>query len=348
MQISAMHASTVADDESHDDTSELDLSLMDSLVAGKSKTDATIDGIKRDIGHAPLLSAGLVVKHVKDLVPQFGFLGSRSESEPHDAKVFHNINVPFSTFICGVQGSGKSHTTACMLENALIPSRTLGVLQSPISALVFSYGQSQTVRGDFDVSEAVHLAASRPDFPGHCVKKVTVMVSPTNLAMRIRYEKQGHNIRVLPLWVNAKTLDISVLRALMAVDDKAVTLYMAQVESILREIGVTVQAVRESSYCISWCVLFCVAVVIALYRAIRVVCLHDVSMIVIGVEGADQGEEEPSHHHVAPGMSLPHEPSQLERQAGMGLWITRSSRTNYWRRSSTPSKPELSCSGLTY
>jgi hypothetical protein len=30
------------------------------------------------------------------------------------------------------------------------------------------------------------------------------------------------------------------------------------------------------------------AVVIALCRAIRVVCLHDVSMTVIGVEGADQ------------------------------------------------------------
>jgi hypothetical protein len=40
-----------------------------------------------------------------------------------------------------------------------------------------------------------------------------------------------------------------------------------------------------------------------------VVCLHDVSMIAIGVEGAKQDEEEPSHHHVAPGMSLPHEPS---------------------------------------
>jgi hypothetical protein len=53
------------------------------------------------------------------------------------------------------------------------------------------------------------------------------------------------------------------------------------------------------------------AIVIALYRAIRVVCLHDVSMIAIGVEGADQGEEEPSHHHVAPGTSLPHEPSQV-------------------------------------
>jgi hypothetical protein len=53
------------------------------------------------------------------------------------------------------------------------------------------------------------------------------------------------------------------------------------------------------------------AVVMALCRAIRVVCLHDVSMIVIGVEDADQGEEEPSYHHVAPGMSLPHEPSHM-------------------------------------
>jgi hypothetical protein len=54
------------------------------------------------------------------------------------------------------------------------------------------------------------------------------------------------------------------------------------------------------------------AVVIALCRAIRVVCLHDVTMTVIGVEGADQGEKEPSHHHVAPGMSLPHELSQQQ------------------------------------
>jgi hypothetical protein len=46
----------------------------------------------------------------------------------------------------------------------------------------------------------------------------------------------------------------------------------------------------------------------SVYRAIRVVCLHDVSIIAIGVEGANQGEEEPSHYHVAPGMSLPHKP----------------------------------------
>jgi hypothetical protein len=62
------------------------------------------------------------------------------------------------------------------------------------------------------------------------------------------------------------------------------------------------------------------AVVIALCRAIRVVCLHDVSMIVIDVEGADRGEE-PSHHHVAPGMSLPYEPSQEVRDCRRSLVI---------------------------
>jgi hypothetical protein len=52
-------------------------------------------------------------------------------------------------------------------------------------------------------------------------------------------------------------------------------------------------------------------VVIAFCRAIRVVCLHDVSMIAIGIEGADQGEEELSHHYAAPEMSLPHELSHM-------------------------------------
>jgi hypothetical protein len=46
-------------------------------------------------------------------------------------------------------------------------------------------------------------------------------------------------------------------------------------------------------------------VVIALCRAIRVVCLHNVSIIVIGVEGANLGKEELSSYYVAPRMSLP-------------------------------------------
>jgi hypothetical protein len=81
------------------------------------------------------------------------------------------------------------------------------------------------------------------------------------------------------------------------------------------------------------------AVMIALCRAIRVVCLHDVSMIAIGVEGADQDEEEPSHHHVAPRMSLPHEPSQSVLCESSGLEVVSS--CNSYRKSSEEKSTNL-------
>ena len=66
-------------------------------------------------------------------------------------------------------------------------------------------------------------------------------------------------------------------------------------------ITVTVQAVREDAVHKLMCIVV-LSSVIAFYQAIWIVCLHDVSMIRIGVEGAHQEEEEPSHHHMAPGM----------------------------------------------
>lgn len=38
-----------------------------------------------------------------------------------DLRIILNINIPFSAFVYGVQGSGKSHTTACMIGMATIP-----------------------------------------------------------------------------------------------------------------------------------------------------------------------------------------------------------------------------------
>jgi hypothetical protein len=58
------------------------------------------------------------------------------------------------------------------------------------------------------------------------------------------------------------------------------------------------------------CIVLCI-VVIAFYRAIWIAWIPDVSMIRIGVEDAHEEEEEPSHHYVAPGMSLRYEPSQV-------------------------------------
>lgn len=66
-----------------------------------------------------VLFSGKVLEDTKDsLLPQYGLLGSTSlalATKPADARLFLNTNVPFSAFICGVQGSGKSHTTACII-----------------------------------------------------------------------------------------------------------------------------------------------------------------------------------------------------------------------------------------
>ncbi|KAI4650520.1 hypothetical protein J4E93_002876 [Alternaria ventricosa] len=221
---------------------KLDLSLMDSLVPNKCKPDksnATILGVRRDIEHAPLLSAPVVTQHAKDLVPQVGFIGNHLDEAGHDVSLFHNTNVPFSAFICGVQGSGKSHTTACLLENALIPSKNLGRLEAPACALVFSYGSWSTGGAGFSVSEAVHLARAQPDFPGQNVRRITVLVSADNAAIGSHYEDPFRNIRVIPFKLNAKALDIAGLRALMGIGDKSPPLYMGQVEMVLRKMSRT-------------------------------------------------------------------------------------------------------------
>jgi hypothetical protein len=222
-----------------DDTEQPDFDLMDQLIANRHPSvgdESPADFIKRDIGHAPLLSESIIVQHSEDFVPQFGLLGSQ-RVEGVDVKIFQNTNVPFSTFVCGVQGSGKSHTTACMLENALIPSAHLGRLQAPVSALIFSYGEFGSGGSGFTMSEAASLAVANEAIGTNCVRKITVLTSPTNPAINKFYRKIP-GVEILPFKLKAKSLDIRALLTLMAVSEKAeVPLYMAKVQSILRTIA---------------------------------------------------------------------------------------------------------------
>jgi hypothetical protein len=55
-----------------------------------------------------------------------------------DPRLFFNVTAPSSTFICGSQGSGKSHTRSCLLEGCLIPSDA-GKLPKALTGLVFHY-----------------------------------------------------------------------------------------------------------------------------------------------------------------------------------------------------------------
>jgi hypothetical protein len=211
------------------------------LTIEKSRTirSGPSDSGERSIRQAPLVAAGVIAEHHKDLLPQYGLLGRlKEDSDAYSSpQLFVNTNTPFSAFICGVQGSGKSHTTSCIIENAVLTSEHLGRLESPVSTLVFSYGDWSSGGAGFNISEAAFLGAAHPKFPNHKAKKVTVLHSPSNPAIKRMYDRLP-NVQMMPFRLKAKTLDIGALRTLMAVDEKsAVPLYMATVEAILRDIA---------------------------------------------------------------------------------------------------------------
>lgn len=116
----------------------------------------------------------------KMVIGEGGQTMSTSNGYDHDLdpRLFFNIAEPSSTFICGSQGSGKSHTLACLLENCLAASDA-NVLPHPLTGLVFHYDHFISDDGG-SPCEAAYLA-SNPNI------KVRVLCSPTNLrTMQVR------------------------------------------------------------------------------------------------------------------------------------------------------------------
>jgi hypothetical protein len=132
---------------------------------------------------APILTSAVLNQPA--LAPlQYGLLGGVKEIETprqvgteiqqpnDDPRLFFNVSSPSSVFICGSQGSGKSHTLSCLLEGCLIPSRA-GRLLNPLTAVVFHYDTFICDNGG-SPCEAAFLA-SNPTI------KVRVLCAPTNL-----------------------------------------------------------------------------------------------------------------------------------------------------------------------
>lgn len=235
-------AETEADVPISNSRSVPDLCITTELLTvreAKPNASQSSNAVEQGIRQAPIVAANIVTEHYKELVPQYGLLGSlEEESETFtDPQLFLNTNVPFSAFVCGVQGSGKSHTTSCILENSILASPHLGYLESPVSTLVFSYGEWSSGGAGFNISEATFLGSPHPKFPNQYVRKITVLYSPSNPAIKRMYERLP-NVQMVPFRLKAKTLDIGALHSLMAVDEKSTTpLYMVTVEAILREIA---------------------------------------------------------------------------------------------------------------
>lgn len=97
---------------------QLELLGLDELTV-ESDTHAL-----NDTQEAVLFSADLLDRSPERVAPQYALLGSsapdpNSTMDPSNRRMFLNTNIPFSAFICGVQGSGKSHTTSCLIGEYL-------------------------------------------------------------------------------------------------------------------------------------------------------------------------------------------------------------------------------------
>ena len=89
-------------DDSEDDES------LGAKLGDKEIHDAVLFG-------APMLLDEEYSERTKKLIPQYALLGSILQTKLQDTRIFLNSNNPASFFICGLQGSGKSHTLSTLL-----------------------------------------------------------------------------------------------------------------------------------------------------------------------------------------------------------------------------------------
>ncbi|OAQ95714.1 hypothetical protein LLEC1_04041, partial [Akanthomyces lecanii] len=156
-----------------------------------------------------------------------------------DPRLFYNVATPTSIFICGSQGSGKSHSLSCLLENCLLPS-VANVLPRPLTGIVFHYDTFNSDVGGTP-SEAAYLS-SNPNV------KVRVLCAPTN---RVQIEKVYSclpNVVVSDFRIHESQLNTKRMLDLMAMGSAAGDawpLYMHTVTRILRDMRLEQQKRRK-------------------------------------------------------------------------------------------------------
>lgn len=217
-----------------------------------------------EVRTAPLFSANVLRATSRpklssadaDVLPQYGLLAgfesidmrnsteADEEGSSHDMgddnRLFLNTNSPWSAFVCGSQGSGKSHTLSCMLEAALLrtqkPNR-LGPLPRPLAGMVFHYDKFAT-----QACEAAYLCST-----GIPVK---VLVSPASYEKMKRMYSSLPGVPdrfkpvVRPMMFEQRQLNASRMMKLMAVEtngEQARPLYMEVVCRLLRQIATASQ-----------------------------------------------------------------------------------------------------------
>eukprot|EP00978_Attheya_sp_CCMP212_P001742 scaffold3574_cov49-Attheya_sp.AAC.6 len=197
--------------------------------------DSLYENSRRGVIERVALGDKLTVSSFRE-TSVLGHLSSPNE-ENFGEPVFLNTHEPFCLSAIGVQGSGKSHTLACVLESCLVSSGTEGTicLQKPMTALVLHYDQNTT-----SVCEAAGLLSPSAAATGTtkqndcCVprSKSVILVSPAFYKQRKAF--YGDYCTVCPLLFKWNTLTADHLKRIMRIGPDDNQLYVASFMTLLR------------------------------------------------------------------------------------------------------------------
>jgi hypothetical protein len=205
-----------------------------------------------------VLVSSMVDKLEHEMPSQFSLLGhlvSEPSARIRDPRIMLNTNVPFSAFICGLQGSGKSHTTSCiigmltdfarlkipltiLLENCSLSFPPLGILKRPLSTLVLHFNEYSS-HINSQPCEAAFLSSTLPEYCSQqAAIPVKILVSPSNFTNLQRMYSQIPNVQVCPFQLQPRHLSIGIMLSLMSLNKSdSMPLYMAQLLKVLREMA---------------------------------------------------------------------------------------------------------------
>ncbi|KAJ3549529.1 hypothetical protein NMY22_g852 [Coprinellus aureogranulatus] len=219
------------------------------LIEDSSSDDESDEEKLRKMSNHDLKTAPIFMREALALLSskskisaQYGVLGktigiydSDRVYTPSDPRLYINTNAPFSAIICGVQGSGKSHTLGAILESMLISRFSpIGQLNRPLCGLVLHYGEAG--HGALP-NEAAWLCTSESSLVKGPPVKVYVSHSSLN-TMRKVYAPLGSKVVVEPLYFKRKELDSHAVLSMMAIgSSESAPLYMQIILTILRELG---------------------------------------------------------------------------------------------------------------
>lgn len=166
----------------------------------------------------------------EEISNQYGLLGTDEDGTP----IFQNTSSPFCVVAVGIQGAGKSHSLATIIENCHLDLNPAIKAERPCSTLVFHYDSDQS---NFCQSATLSMGQVIDGYRFPSVQRLIILVSPSFYYQRKAFYQQWPNCSVRPLLFRWKDMSASVIKSLMRVQlDKEPPLYMGALLDLLRKL----------------------------------------------------------------------------------------------------------------